>query len=416
MKQLLQALENLLAGMWTVLGQMAPYLLLGFLMAGVLSVWLSPAWVARHLHGRRRWAPVKAALFGVPLPLCSCGVIPVAAALRRHGAGRGATAAFLMSTPQTGVDSILATYGLLGPLIAVFRPVAAFLSGALTGVLVDRLAPETPAPGANESESEIIEETRDPRRPAWLRALRHGFVTLPGDIHRAVLIGLAISAALGALFPPGFLREHIGQGWGSILLMLALGVPLYVCSTGSIPIAVGLIHAGVSPGAALVFLITGPATNAAALATFVKLLGLRATAIYLLTLVATAVASALLLDRALIPALPEGVCHAEMTDLGLWGHLMAAALLAVLLAPIVRRRLKTRRAARPTCGADALEFSVRGMSCAKCAERIEQAVGAMPGVSRVTVNLRAASARIEGCSLDRDRLLDTIRRLGYEAH
>ncbi len=399
------------AGMWTVLGRMAPYLLLGFLAAGLLSVWLSPRWVTRHLHGSRRWAPIKAALFGVPLPLCSCGVIPVTAALRRHGAGRGATAAFLMSTPQTGVDSIIATYGLLGPLLAVFRPLAAFVSGALCGVLVDRFAPD-PAPAADPTPAD------DGDSPSagswWRRALRHGFVTLPGDIHRAILIGLAVSAALGALFPPGFLGARIGQGFGSMLLMLLLGIPLYVCSTGSIPIALGLMNAGVTPGAALVFLITGPATNAAALTTLLKLLGARATAIYLATLVATAIGSALLLDRWLIPALPDAVCHAEMAALGPWGHAAAATLLAVLLAPIFRRR----RAAKATCGvaaAETLELAVRGMSCAKCAERIEKAAATLPGVARVTVNLRGASARVEGRGLDRDRLRRAIRALGYDA-
>lgn len=403
----------LLVGMWTVLGRMAPYLLLGFLMAGLLSVWLSPSWVARHLHGRRRWAPAKAALFGVPLPLCSCGVIPVAAALRRHGAGRGATAAFLMSTPQTGVDSIVATYGLLGPLLAVFRPAAAFISGAVCGVLVDRVAPD-PAPAAAPGGTD--EGERANAGPWWARALRHGFVTLPGDIHRAILIGLAMSAALGALFPPGFLSDRIGQGFGSMLLMLLLGIPLYVCSTGSIPIALGLMHAGVTPGAALVFLITGPATNAAALSTLLRLLGARATGIYLATLVATALGSAVLLDRWLVPALPGAVCHAEIAALGVGGHAAAAALLAILLAPIFRRRRRGAPAAGSAAAApESLVVAVRGMSCRKCAAKIEGAVAALPGVLGVTVDVRGARVRVEGAGLDRDRLRRSIQALGYDA-
>jgi len=401
----------LLGGMWTVLGRMAPYLLLGFLMAGLLSVWLSPGWVARHLHESRRWAPVKAALFGVPLPLCSCGVIPVAAALRRHGAGRGATAAFLMSTPQTGVDSIVATYGLLGPLLAVFRPAAAFVSGALCGVLVDRLAPD-PASAAGPAAAEP--GARANPGPWWARALRHGFVTLPGDIHRAILIGLAVSAVLGALFPPGFLGDRIGQGFGSMLLMLLLGIPLYVCSTGSIPIALGLMHAGVTPGAALVFLITGPATNAAALTTLLRLLGARATGIYLTTLVATALGSALLLDRWLVPALPGAVCHAEMAALGPGGHAAAAALLAILLAPAFRRRRTARAAGAVPAAPESLDLAVRGMSCSKCAERIEGALAALPGVAGAAVDRGRTRVRVEGAGLDRDRLRRAIRALGYD--
>ncbi len=334
MSMLTRNLLKFVVGFWGVLAQMAPYLLFGFAVAGLLSVALSARWVARHLRGGDRWAPVKAALFGVPLPLCSCGVIPVTAELRRQGAGRGATAAFLMSTPQTGVDSMIATYGMLGPLLAVFRPLAAFVSGALCGALVDRWAPEAPADSSPPPDA----APEGPRPPWWARALRHGFVTLPRSIHRAVLLGLAISAALGALFPPGFLGERIGAGWGSMLLMLALGIPLYVCSTGSIPIAHGLIRAGVSPGAALVFLITGPATNAAALTTLVKLLGARAAAIYLATLVATALGSGLLLDRWLIPALPGAVCHADLVATGWAGHAAAAALFVLLVAPFFRRR------------------------------------------------------------------------------
>ena len=409
MNALWSFLLDLAAGAWTVLAQMAPYLLFGFLAAGLLSVWLSPRWVARHLRGKARWAPVKAALFGVPLPLCSCGVIPVTAALRRHGAGRGATAAFLMSTPQTGVDSMIATWGLLGPLLAVFRPVAAFLSGSLCGLLVDRFCPE-PAAASEPGATDGVEDPES--RPKWRRALRHGFVTLPGDIHRAVLIGVAISAVLGAWFPPGFLGDHIGRGFGSMLVMLLLGIPLYVCSTGSIPIALGLMQAGVTPGAALVFLITGPATNAAALATLVRLLGVRASAIYLATLIGTALASALLLDHWLIPAMPHAMAHADMAEVGLFGHISAVVLLVVLVAPFLRGR---RIAANIPAEAETVELTVRGMSCARCAAAVERALRGVPGVADATVHLRSGRARATGRRLSRDALRRAVATVGYSA-
>ncbi|MDZ4200461.1 MAG: permease [Kiritimatiellia bacterium] len=332
-----EQLIRILVAAWGVTGQMAPYLLLGFLMAGLFSVWISPAWVERRLGKKGGRSSLLAALFGVPLPLCSCGVIPVAASLRRHGASRGATAAFLMSTPQTGVDSLLVTWGLLGPVMAVFRALVAFLSGSLCGMLVDRMdaaGPEESAGSEDEASGPRI------RRPWPVQALRHGFVVLTGDIHKAVLLGLLISGALGALLPPSALGEHIGQGLGAMLLMLLVGIPLYVCSTASVPIALALMHAGVSPGAALVFLVTGPATNAAMISAMVRLLGLRSTVIYLGVLVITAIGSGFALDGLLARTAWTASCEMHIAQQGLGSHLAAAVLLAVLIAPFIRRRMR----------------------------------------------------------------------------
>jgi uncharacterized membrane protein YraQ (UPF0718 family) len=137
---------------WEVLGEMAPYLLFGFLVAGILSVYISQKFVERHLGGRGFWAVLKASLFGIPLPLCSCGVIPVAASLRKQGAGKGAVTSFLISTPQTGVDSILVTLSLLGPVYAIFRPVASFIKGVIGGMAVSIFDPEDkPAPAPSDT-------------------------------------------------------------------------------------------------------------------------------------------------------------------------------------------------------------------------------------------------------------------------
>lgn len=322
----LQALAAVVIAAWGVTARMAPYLLFGFAVAGLLYVLLPADWVARHLGDRGWRPPLKAALFGIPLPLCSCGVVPVAMSLRRQGASRGATAAFLMSTPQTGVDSMLVTYGLLGPVIAAIRPLAALVSGVLCGWTVDVLSTERDAgmgggPDSGRSRSAT---------PWWQRAVRHGFITLPGDIGRELLVGLLIAGALGALIPPDFFRQHVPPGWPSYGLMLAVGIPMYVCSTASVPIAMGLIQAGISPGAAMVFLITGPATNAATLSALRRILGRGATGAYLACLTATALATGGVLDRWLLPAFPDAapVCHIEGPAPG--GHAAAAVLLVVL--------------------------------------------------------------------------------------
>jgi hypothetical protein len=328
---------------WLVLGQMAPYLLLGFLVAGVLSVCISPAWIERRL-GHRGLGPVlTASLFGVPLPLCSCGVIPVSASLRRHGASRAATTAFVLSTPQTGVDSIAVTYALLGPVFAVFRPLVALATGVLGGALVQWLAPtDEPGPSTGPALDERAKACRSgggccqerPTRNAVLRALEYGLLTLPRDIGGALLLGVLVAGAMAALVPPDSLEAYIGGGMLSILLLMAAGVPIYVCATASVPIAAGLIHVGASPGAALAFLIAGPATNAAALTTAWKVLGRRAAILYLLTVAGSAFGCAILLDW-LIPTLGAAIPqfgtptdgHAQRAWLS---NLGAIAMLAVL--------------------------------------------------------------------------------------
>ncbi|MCE5267430.1 MAG: permease, partial [Planctomycetaceae bacterium] len=242
---------------WAVLGQMAPYLLFGFLAAGVLSVCISPEFVERHLGGRGFGPVVKAAALGVPLPLCSCGVIPVGASLRRHGASRAATTSFLLSTPQTGVDSIVITYALLGVGFAVYRPLAALATGLVGGFLVMIFAQRQGANGEQDHEpTECTESCCTGKRSSGRirRALEYGFVTLPRDIGLPLLAGVVIAGAITALVPqPNELRPYLGGGILSILLMMAIGVPLYVCASASVPIAAGLIYLGASHGAALAF-------------------------------------------------------------------------------------------------------------------------------------------------------------------
>lgn len=295
-----QIICDLLLTIWGTLCAMAPYLLFGFLVAGLLSVFISPEIVERHLGGRGMWPVVKASLLGVPLPLCSCGVIPVAASLRRHGASRGATTAFLLSTPQTGVDSIVVTYSLMGGLFALIRPVVALITGLVGGWLVDVLAGQDRGndPGANPpapcaGECCALSARRQNR---LIRALYYGFVALPRDIGKALMVGLIVSGVIAAFVPDNFFAGVFGTGLVGMLIMMAVGIPLYVCATGSVPVAAALMLKGVSPGAALVFLMTGPATNAATLAIVWKVLGKKTAVIYLLTLAVCALACGLLLD------------------------------------------------------------------------------------------------------------------------
>jgi uncharacterized membrane protein YraQ (UPF0718 family)/copper chaperone CopZ len=422
---------------WQVLGQMAPYLLFGFLVAGLLSVGLSPAWLERHLGGRGMGPVWKSALFGVPLPLCSCGVIPVGASLRRHGASPAATTAFLLSTPQTGVDSILVTYAMLGPLFAIYRPVAALLTGLLGGALVllggrgegGTAGGGGPAGGPDGEAGAACTDgccaAEGAREGRLLRALRYGFVTLPRDIGTALLFGVVLAGVLTALVPADSLGGTIGGGALSILIMMAAGIPLYVCATASVPIAAGLMHVGASAGAAFAFLVAGPATNAATVTTLWKVLGPRTTFVYLGTVAVSALGCGLLLDwllpvaAAAVPALGGHVHPGE--EGGLVGHVSAVLLIGVVGWSLWSRQ----RAGRGEGGSgmsetsrsreQVLELVVDGMSCSHCADSVRRAMSEVPGVERAEVLLEQARARVRGRDLDPAQLIAAVGALGYRA-
>ncbi|MBM4038527.1 MAG: permease [Planctomycetes bacterium] len=288
------SLPGIVQGFWANLLDMAPYLLFGFLVAGMLSVMLRPETVERHLGGRGLWPVVKAAAFGVPLPLCSCGVIPVSASLRRHGASRGATTAFLLSTPQTGVDSIMVTLSLLGPVFAIFRPIAALATGVFGGALVAFFERERGARMAADSCQDACCAGEE-QRNRLLRILAYGFVTLPRDIGKALIVGLLLAGIIAVLVPKDMASAY-GTGFVGMLVMMALGIPIYVCATASVPIAAALVAKGVSPGAALAFLIAGPATNAATIAVVWKTMGRRTALLYLASVAAASLGCGALLD------------------------------------------------------------------------------------------------------------------------
>lgn len=287
--------RSILIDFWNTMAEMSPYLLFGFLMAGLLSVWISQRLVERHLGGRGIWPLAKASLFGIPLPLCSCSVIPVSMSLYKHGASKGSTISFLLSTPQTGVDSIFVTFSLLGPVFAVFRPLAALVTGIVGGTLVDLFAADTPK--NNTEVPKCSDECcRASQHGKLVRALKYGFVTLPRDIGKPMLVGLVIAAVISAVVPEGFFAEKLGQGIFAMVVMMFVGIPIYVCATASAPVAAALILKGLTPGAALVFLMTGPATNAAGLVTIWKALGKRAALAYLLAVAGCALLGGIVLD------------------------------------------------------------------------------------------------------------------------
>ncbi len=384
-------LERMAYAFWDTALKMAPWLLFGFLAAGLLSLFFTPEYVSRRLGRRAGWrAIVLSVLLGVPLPLCSCGVLPVAVGLRRGGAGKGATAAFLISTPQTGVDSFFATYSLLGWAFALIRPLVAAVTGVLGGFLVDRSDREPPpVPMTARSEAAVAEPW--PSRVAG--ALRYGFGTLFGNVALALLVGLALSALIMAFVPPSFFDAHaLGSDWVAFPVMLLVGMPMYVCSTASIPVALALMAKGISPGAALVFLIVGPALNGASLTTLLRLLGRRCTAIHLTVVAVAAVAAGLLLNLAqrLWAVLPDyaaqtaGHCAAGHLPPSALQGLCAVALFALLAWHLVLRPLRRLMGRPKPQSPSARRVTVRGMTCDHCRASVRRLLEGYPGVTRVS--------------------------------
>jgi len=354
-------LLDILVRFWWILCDMAPFLIFGFLFSGILSVFLGKETVVKHLGKGGVGSVLKASLLGIPLPLCSCGVIPVAASLREQGASRGATTAFLVSTPQTGADSILATYGLLGPLFALFRPLSALVSGVLAGVLVNQYAGEDPMPTLSDGccrtqhgmaisrqgvpdtcHDSCCHQASTPLK-RLTKVFHYGFVELPSEIGGALMVGLLLAGLISVILPANFFTERIGTGLPMLLVMMLLGIPIYVCATASVPVAAALIATGATPGAALVFLMTGPATNAATIATISRVLGRKTMIIYLVVMAVCALGFGLFMDIFFQPILPElGMGHHAM--LPAWLRMGSALLLMGLLTRVAWIKIGSKAA------------------------------------------------------------------------
>ena len=260
---------------WNVFAMMAPWLIIGFFIAGIIAVCLPRDFVMRFLgtSGGIK-SIVRAVMIGVPLPICSCGVIPISTALRKNGASKGATAGFLISTPQTGIDSILATYALMGPFFAIARPIAAFVTGLAGGCAVHALSNNDALHSATNQQS--VPPPRNLRTILW-----QGYIRLLGGVVKPLSVGLVISALVAAFVPDDFFASTLaGRDYLAMPVMALIGFPMYICSTAAIPIAAALMMKGLSPGAAFVFLMTGPAVNAVSIATIASLIGKRATFAY----------------------------------------------------------------------------------------------------------------------------------------
>ncbi len=294
--ELFPYIQQFFVDLFSILNEMSPYLLIGLFFAGLLKVFLPETFISKYLRKSNTKSAVNATLLGVPLPLCSCGVLPTGISLYKNGASKGATNAFITSTPQTGVDSILVTYAMLGLPMAIIRPVVALISGVLSGVVTNKVTKNEEKIEVKTSEKISCAEHRKSFAQRWVEVFRYAFITFLSDIARWLVIGLLIAALISVALPEDFFTTYIYKGIVGILLTLIASMPLYICATASVPIAAVLLSKGISPGAILVFLMAGPATNAASFTLIGKTLGKRSLIAYLGTIIFAAVSFGLFID------------------------------------------------------------------------------------------------------------------------
>ena len=472
--------------------EMAPYLLLGFLIAGLRKVFVPKTLYAKHLAPNNMKSVVKAAAIGVPLPLCSCGVIPTTVGLRKEGASHGACTSFLIATPQTGVDSIIATYSLMGLPFAIVRPVAALFTAMFGGWLVNREKTETPSPlplkgesghheGGEEDEHEHCGchhhhhhhhegDHSLPLREGEGRVsqvLTYAFVEMMQDVGKWLVVGLLIAALITVAVPNEWLAALHDYKLLNMLIVLAVAIPMYVCATGSIPIAVSLMAKGLTPGAALVLLMAGPAVNSASMLVIGKVFGKRTLTLYLMAIIVGAIAFGLGIDY-LLPqewfAVQSGIADLGgecAHNLSVMDWVWIVLLVGLLMNAFWQQYRPTPDPSREggeACGMEEEEehchcghhhhhshghhshnhyihdnaqptplpdrrgsgvgllslYKISGMSCNHCKANVERAIRSVEGVEDVEVNLARGEAVVRG-EHDAAAVIEKVKSYGYEA-
>jgi uncharacterized membrane protein YraQ (UPF0718 family) len=368
---------TIFAEAWHLLIESSVYILFGLVVSGLLRVFLNPGTVVKHLgHGRYR-SVFKAALLGIPIPLCSCGVLPAAATLKKQGANNGAVTAFLISTPESGVDSIAITYALLDPIMTVVRPVAAFFTAFVAGIsenifgkekAVVSQAPDLSCPVDNCCDGNGCLPENHARHHTFFEKMRAGLryasTEIWADLAPWFFFGLLLAGMITAMVPEDFISLYLGSGLSAMLIMLAIGIPMYICATASTPIAAALILKGVSPGAALVFLLAGPATNITSLTVLTGILGRRATGIYLVSIAISCVGFGLVTDQiyALFNISAKALVEQDSEFIPRYAELAGAFLLILLSIKPVYGKLRSFFKGKKHFGSHTSEITTSGQT------------------------------------------------------
>ncbi len=401
-------IKTFLMSLLSVVCEMAPYLLLGFFIAGVLHVFVPQKFYANYLSRSNKLSVVWAALLGIPLPLCSCGVIPTAIGLRNEKASKGAIASFLIATPQTGIDSILATFSLMGLGFAIIRPMAALITGICGGLLVNRFVKDTQQP------SPITQHPTSNTHHPLLLVLKYAYYDMLRDIGLRLLIGLLVAALIQVAVPDEFFLSFGSQPLLQMLVILLIAVPMYICSTGSIPVAAALMMKGLSPGAALVMLMAGPAVNLASILVVHKSMGRRFTFIYLMTIVCFSVLFGLLLNASGIDftVAAQDACCAHTSALPSPFKMVCATVLTLLIIFALMMKLFSRFTHKKPLDPDVTVYCVEDMHCSHCEAAVVRAVEEVPGVEKAKASASSNTLTIKGLATEAS-VRAAVESVGY---
>jgi len=401
---------------FSIFNEMSFYLLLGFLFAGILHVLVPQQLFSKYLS-KNNWVSVfYATLFGIPLPLCSCGVIPTAMALHKEGASKGSVISFLIATPQTGVDSIIATYSLLGLPFAIVRPVAAFFTSIFAGLVTNVFT-------SNEESVKVItpknkEEQKLSFSQKIKKVFQYGYVEMMEDIGKMLLFGLVIAGLIAYFVPDNFFTMFKDNTILTMLLILVVAIPMYVCATGSIPIAIALMMKGMSPGTALVLLMAGPAANIASMMVIGKVLGKKTFVIYLITLIIGAISFGLIMDN-FLPA-----SWFDVSNFGMAAHhhnggfyyfkiVCSFILFALLINSILFHKDNCDCEKEDnTVFVKNIAFKIDGMRCNNCKNNVIKAINNLSSVKSVNVSLEKSIAYVEGNPTD-EEIKSAVEAIGF---
>ena len=397
---MISLISNILEQSWLLLLDVAPFLFLGFFIAGILHVYIGSNLIKKHLGKGDFSSIIKSVLFGIPLPVCSCGVIPIAASLKREGAKKSSILAFLFATPTTGVDSILATYAFLGIIFAVFRPLSALVGGLILGGFALSIKDK------ENIDFKKIDNTS--KKGGILEILNYGFFYLPKEIGKWLIIGVLLGGTITALIPSDFFMRYLSNPWISYPLMLLISIPLYVCATGSIPIAASMIWKGLNPGAALAFLIAGPATNTVTITFVYKELGKKYAALYLSLIVFIATISGLIFDKIWkIAGKNSSILSGGGKFIPLWIKISTSIiLLLIILLPQIRIKSKKEKKMK-------FKLKVSGIQCMGCVDAIKNSINKLNGVEDVVIDLKTKLVLVDG-DIEYEKIVKAINDAGYK--
>jgi len=384
---------------------MAPFLMLGFLISGILFLITSKEMVARNIGKPGLLSILKASILGVPMPLCSCGVIPVSSSLYNRGASKASTLSFLISTPQTGVDSIFITYSMLGLPFAICRPIIALITGTIGGVITEML---TEADVQSQSK---VDHTHS--KKTILDGFKYALFILPKDIAWPLIKGILLAGLVTLILPNNFFSDYGLTGIIGLVAIALVSIPMYTCATASVPFAAALMHAGAEPGVAFVFLMAGPATNVATITVIKKILGQKVVTIYLGVIFVGSITFGLLINKFIdissIPVINEHVHNMNHLD---FISILSSLALFVLCAIAIFDLFKKSDISNLVSNGD-LSLVVKGMTCNHCKETVHEAIINCEGVDKTNIDLASGNVEIYGKDINSKKIIDSITNVGF---